>query len=175
MGQDKRFLLFEEKFWLDHTIKLLHHTLGERSQVFVSGDSEGEDYYGIPDLIPAQGPLMGLYSVIKSKGFKDSKSNWILIIPVDMPKMNRASLEQLLPYTQDENQNIEIIKFENEQLPIMIRNNDELVKKLSVLLEDTNSFRSLKQLIKRSKVRNVEKKTTAEFVNFNQPSDLEQL
>lgn len=173
MGRDKRFLFYENKSWLDHAIGVLQQTLGDDVTVFVSGEVNG--YACIPDLEKDKGPLMGLYSVLHTLKYSDGRESWFLLLPVDMPKLSHDSLELLLPNARDWSEGIEIISFENQEMPLLIRNHFNVLEKVNSILDSTMSKRSFRNLINACKIKTVKKNSVYEFINFNSPGELESL
>ncbi len=172
MGTDKRFLLVQEKSWLEHSVGLLKQVTG-RDSVIVSGEAQGMD--SIPDIRPGQGPLMGLYSVMTYLWSSDSTEKWILIVPVDMPKLMNETLRQLVAVPADVMSGVEIIGFQDRELPLLIRLNEFMLDRLEGLLKEIGKKRSFRNLIGVSKTRFIKKATENEFLNFNSPADLELL
>ncbi|GAB2891038.1 molybdenum cofactor guanylyltransferase [Microbulbifer echini] len=86
MGRDKALLAHPERgSFLQHAEGLLRAL--PLTQVVTSGTRPG----GIEDLVPEQGPLGGLYSVVQATG-----ADAALVIPVDMPLLGRDLLAELL-------------------------------------------------------------------------------
>lgn len=89
MGEDKAGLVFENATLLDRAIKLLSDFGAD--PVVVSGNRS--DCEAVPDIEPGQGPLGGLYSVLSAR--PELAGHWRIIIPVDMPMLDLATLNRL--------------------------------------------------------------------------------
>jgi len=86
MGADKASLVIEGRTLLQRTATALR-VVGA-TIVAVSGDRPG----GIPDRWPRSGPIGGIASAVEY--LPDGE---LLIVPVDMPRLNQSVLEPLIP------------------------------------------------------------------------------
>jgi molybdenum cofactor guanylyltransferase len=77
MGRDKASLPWRDGTFLDHAIARMNQVTAE---VFVSGAINEAKAPTLPDSIPGRGPLGGLHAALAH-----SKTNWILVMAVDMP------------------------------------------------------------------------------------------
>ena len=83
MGQDKAKLMRNDVDMLSYSKQLLNDA--GISQVVISGNN-----HQVPDLIENGGPVAGIYSVLKRY-----QPSAILALPVDLPLMTSAALQQL--------------------------------------------------------------------------------
>lgn len=172
MGTDKRFLLYQEKSWIQHSVNLLKQFVGHED-VLVSGAVNGMNC--IPDLEPGQGPLMGLFSVYQYLQSINASGHWVLLMPVDMPRLTVQTLSQLIPIGSDCVDGTEVIGFEKRELPLVLRRNQKMFEKLQGLLQESSNQRSFQNLIGASNTRIIKPAVENEFLNFNSPADLELL
>jgi molybdopterin-guanine dinucleotide biosynthesis protein A len=70
---------------------------------------------------------------------------------------------------------VEIIGFEEQELPLVVRHSQMTYEKLEGLLKEIGKKRSFRNLLGLSKKRTIKKAKENEFLNFNSPVDLELL
>jgi molybdopterin-guanine dinucleotide biosynthesis protein A len=123
MGNDKALLQVDAKNMIERTIDIIKETGVD--QVVVSRN-DGQDKH-IQDLIPNKGPLCAIYSVMSA--FPDCD---LLIVPVDLPLLNKRVLELLVQAGQASKCSTH---FSTHVLPLYIYNHIEM----QAYLEDTLS------------------------------------
>jgi molybdopterin-guanine dinucleotide biosynthesis protein A len=91
MGRDKAALVVRGKALWEHQMETLRAT--GPTEIFVSGPDNGP-FSGcavVVDEFPGLGPLAGL-----SASLRKAKSEWLLVLAVDLPRMTAEFLIQLL-------------------------------------------------------------------------------
>ncbi len=132
MGRDKAMLPWKEGSLLTHMRALLGEAGADR--VVVSGAYP--DFDGVVDVIPGQGPLGGLYSVVQT--LPDSTA-WV--VPVDMPRLDVALLHRLRDAPA-----AACAIFAGQPLPMRLRIDARTRATLAKLLADADGPRSLRVL-----------------------------
>ena len=93
MGRDKALIKLRGRFLWEHQLATLRQTLPQ--ELFISGPANAGyrsgDAQVVTDLQADQGPLVGITSVLQVIG-----TEWLLVLPVDVPNMSSALLESLL-------------------------------------------------------------------------------
>jgi len=146
-----------------------------RELVLISGKVQGR--HSVPDLLPHCGPPGGLYSVLdyirQHFGLDGSP---VLLIPVDMPMLTTATLEQLL----DSSKNATCCHFEGEVFPCVVKATPDLYMHLRDLFTEGTELggrRSMKGLFSYlgAKVIQPERSATDEFRTVNTPQEWQAL
>ncbi len=97
MGRDKAELRWtHDQTFLDRAVGVLREAGCEK--VIVSGQRAGYDH--VPDRWPDHGPLGGIASVLAARPELEGA---VLIMPVDMPETEPATLVRLLKAAEDRN------------------------------------------------------------------------
>jgi molybdopterin-guanine dinucleotide biosynthesis protein A len=145
MGVDKARLLFNGVPMLSHMSQILHQAGLER--VWISGDYPG--YQSLADFpLPnhdteALGPLSGLMS-ISSHLHHDCE--FIIVVPIDMPLLNRSQIKLLLDIPAD----IPAVAYQQAFFPLRLALDDQLIDQLHSLLSDADpKAHSLRALLER--------------------------
>lgn len=136
MGSDKALLDWQGRPLIEHMIDLLREA--GITHLRISGHRP--DYAGIPDQRPDAGPVVGLLTVADSLDDGD-----VLVVPVDMPKLDAALLRRLIDAPA-----AACVRFADIPLPMRLRLDDETRNALSrVAASDgrERSFRALQQLL----------------------------
>jgi len=98
MGRDKRRISIYGSTLLERACLLIENVLGNKP--VIAGSNLNADYlHGcrvIGDAVGGNGPMDGLVSCLR-----DSKTEWILLIPVDMPFLTFPLLNQLAQNASD--------------------------------------------------------------------------
>ncbi|MBV2168634.1 MAG: molybdenum cofactor guanylyltransferase [Bdellovibrio sp.] len=137
MGRDKALLHYRGQRLIDVMIDLLESLVGDGSRVLVSGNVAG--YLCVPDEHPEQGPLEGLRCALP----EIENGEVLLVVPVDMPLLTKACLEELL---RDTCQMKDFIRFSDSELPCIFAVSAKLREVLygvSNLQKSQRSFRHL--------------------------------
>jgi molybdopterin-guanine dinucleotide biosynthesis protein A len=132
MGRDKAMLPWEAGCLLDHMQALLREA--GAAPVTVSGAYPA--YGGVEDVIPGQGPLGGLHSVLQrlSDGIA-----WV--VPVDMPRLDVTLLHRLRDAPE-----AACVIFAGQPLPMRLRIDASTRATVAQLLADVHGPRSLRVL-----------------------------
>lgn len=168
----RMLLLLEE---LSRTIKL--------QDILVSGTLAGgsvDGYESIPDCLPNLGPLGGIYSILKHvQGQPEAFPAWLVVVPVDMPHLTSASLEELLLQATGD---VVLVHFEGKELPLVLRLDEAMFDVLSHTVHDEGDRHSLslRALFERAQqqskgtIMSVPISNNSIMSNFNTPEDLQQ-
>lgn len=132
MGRDKAMLPWKESSLLAHMHALLREAGAQ--PVVVSGAYP--EFDGVVDVIPGQGPLGGLYSVVQT--LPDGIA-WV--VPVDMPRLDVALLHRLHDAPE-----AACVIFAGQPLPMRLRIDVRTRETLARLLADPDGPRSLRIL-----------------------------
>ncbi|WP_367345932.1 molybdenum cofactor guanylyltransferase [Stenotrophomonas bentonitica] len=132
MGRDKAMLPWKEGSLLTHMQALLREAGAD--PVVVSGAYPAFD--GVVDVIPGQGPLGGLYSVVQT--LPDGTA-WV--VPVDMPRLDVTLLNRLRDAPA-----AACAIFAGQPLPMRLRIDVRTRATLAQLLADPDGSRSLRIL-----------------------------
>lgn len=108
MGRDKAMLAWQGHPLIEHLIAVLQAS-GVR-EVKVSGDRPA--YHGVADPVPQAGPIGGIAGIAGS-----CEDGELLIVPVDMPRLQPALLQRLLatPSTAG------CVRYADHMLPMRLR------------------------------------------------------
>lgn len=157
MGTRKDDLPWQgQQLWL-YLFNLLTSCTGNAANVYISGRKDHPN--AIVDLISNQGPLMGLYSVLKtlkfsgklkSGGLADGtlpKSDQvILVLPVDMPLIERADLLEL------SNFEAEACIWGDLPLPVCFKYSEKLFSIVQEIVLSNSEPHSFQHLLKHLRV-----------------------
>jgi molybdopterin-guanine dinucleotide biosynthesis protein A len=169
MGQDKSSLVLHGQTLLERSIRLLKSAGAE--VVLISGKAEG--YRSVPDLLPRCGPPGGLYSILDHiRATYGLDGSPVLLIPVDMPLLSVATLQNLL----DCSANATCCHYDGEVFPCVLKATPDLYCHLRDLFAEGTELggrRSMKAIMNfvGAKVVPIDTQMTAEFRNVNTPED----
>lgn len=120
MGQDKGKLVFEGKTFVEGLLEK-GRALGI-GPLFLSGAAEGNEsgpgFEGVrivPDIYPDRGPLGGMYACMSVM-----RTPYCLVLPVDVPQIPLAVLEELLRRHREQEEKGE------GQKPLLLRHGDRV-------------------------------------------------
>lgn len=171
MGEDKAYLEFSGQSLLQAAINLLNEI---DSELILLSGKEGYPE-SVPDILEQCGPPGGLYSCLEylSKIGKLDGSP-LLIIPVDMPKLNPEILRALLMNITDQ----EGCHFEGEIFPCVLRASEKLRDFLKHLFQESHNLggkRSMHAVLDFCGSKQVSKESFKQdfFRNINTPEDYE--
>lgn len=157
MGLDKRFLKIGSLNLLDRAV-----ALGESfGRVLICGLVAGRDC--LPDKTPGQGPISGLLSVAA----EITKPTWVLVLPVDMPLLNKAVLTGLLEQAKKPG-----LAYQDYELPLLFWCDAHAVS----ILKNLKCW-SIRAFLEALGAQRIDLNPAWEpcFLNLNHPTDLEKL
>lgn len=169
MGEDKAYLEISGQSLLQAGLKLLEE-IG--SELILLSGREGYPQ-SVPDILERCGPPGGLYACLEylaSRGKLDDSP--LLIIPVDMPKLNPEILRGLLLHIRDQ----EGCHFEGEIFPCVLRASKKLRDYLKHLFQESHQLggkRSMRAVLDFCNSKQVSKGLFKDdfFRNINTPED----
>lgn len=175
MGRDKRTLVWEGWTLLDRATLLLEEVIGV-DKILISGDLPGKN--SCPDLTPGLGPLGGLHSVLLNPMICDE--TWLLLVPVDMPLLSKATLKYLLELaaasvgTANDG-----VRFKDRELPAALRVSSKLKREVTRLFDAgvparDRSFRNLWRSVDMFSVSS-RPEWESSFKNINTPEELAEI
>lgn len=130
MGCDKADLRIGHITLLDRAVGCLH--VAGAHEVIVSGVYPS--HRGIPDRLPARGPLVGIASVLCAR--PDLSGHLLVITPVDMPFLAGSTLlrlaEAAVTYPSG-------VRFLRAELPVAVRVTPRLVQTTGEMIENGES------------------------------------
>jgi molybdopterin-guanine dinucleotide biosynthesis protein A len=129
MGRNKALLDLQGRSLLEHQMALLAPLC---ARVVVSGAVDGVE--GIPDDCAHQGPLGGILTVAKRF------PGWaLLLIPVDMPRLETIDLQQLCSQAAS-------CHFSGQPLPAFFPDSRELIRVLEAIFDQSQHNPSMQRL-----------------------------
>lgn len=156
MGRDKATLSIEQTTMLARTREILGKT--RVSEVVISRNDGAPEH--IVDLQPGKGPLSGIHSVaMRYPGHN------LLLVPVDLPLMNVATLQYLLDSGLEHRQNA---RYGEHSLPLFLQNDAIMRDTLDYTLRCTNSF-SVDRFCSRFPLLKLELERQSFLYNTNTP------
>ena len=166
MGRDKAQIIFDNQSFLDNTVSLAENFTSEI--VISSNQNPVTNYPVIADIYKNIGPIGGLYT-----GLQAVKNDFVLVLPVDMPLLNKAVFKYLLEHINSDKK-INVFHLNNRPqmltgiyhknvLPVIKEQITQKDYKLQHLLQKTTF-----NLIDGSAFKNV-------FINVNSPDELNRL
>jgi len=166
MGRDKAQIIFDNQSFLDNTVRLVENFTND---IVISSNQSPVTYYPvIADIYKNVGPIGGLFT-----GLQAVKNDFVLVLPVDMPLLNKTVLNYLLEHINP-NKKINVFHLNNRpQMLTGIYNKDVLpVIKKQIMQKDYKLQHLLHKvsfkLIDASPYKNV-------FINVNSPDELNRL
>jgi molybdopterin-guanine dinucleotide biosynthesis protein A len=128
MGQDKALMCIEDVCMLDHVFHELSQTAVRKTVISRNGNNS--EY--LSDLISNKGPLSGIHSAAMAY-----PSDNLLIVPVDLPLIDRLTLKELMEHGDRHQNNA---RYRHQCLPLFVHNTDAIRKTLDHTLRFTHSF-----------------------------------
>jgi len=166
MGYDKKSIQYSGQSFLNRALELLSEVTDE--VIISSNDDIDSDFHIIKDEIKGIGPIGGIYS-----GLKNIQNEMALIIPTDLPLLDKEILNQLLNsydgkslacvYEVDGQLEALVGLYHKNILGQIERQISSGEYKLQVLLEKVISQKISGDTFRRK------------FLNINSPKDLENL
>ena len=155
MGRPKQHILLGDRTLLERALGLLREVRPPLHSVVVSGPE------GIPDDPPGCGPLGGIRTIL------EDSPEYLLVMPVDMPFLERETLSRLM-----EEAGPEAVHFDGFPFPLLINNCLNVRQRLDALLQGPSVECSLRNFLKGLQVRLLNATNQDRFKNLNSPRDL---
>ena len=177
MGRNKALLQYQGKNLISHLKKTLISIGIKNKNILICGQVPGYKS-AIPDIFPSKGPLSGIYTAtakvldLESKKQGENDPN-LLVLPVDMPALDRLSLKSLILNIKSQN----ACRFEGQQMPVIFKLNSLYLDTLSGFftpnLNHLEKGPSLKFFLSHLKTKNLKmnSKKGHVFLNLNTPGD----
>ncbi|WP_024593774.1 MULTISPECIES: molybdenum cofactor guanylyltransferase [unclassified Pseudoalteromonas] len=185
MGTDKADLVLKNKTLLQNGCDLLKDAGAKNilisrnitnpvksSSHYSPSDYPSEKY--VKDIYPNSGPLGGIYSTLIAT------EHDLLITAVDMPLLTSSLLSTIVLASQSNNvqsmnnqlnqSQIHAWHFENEPLPLYIRNTSSVKNHLKHILTNANSHKSIKQFTQSIGVQTLLCNKAHALINTNTPA-----
>lgn len=161
MGQDKTLLQYNGQSFLELAVAQLN-AAGVAQSYVNNADN-------LADIIADKGPIGGIYSALQTY---QTVEHW-LIIPNDMPLLTAEILQTLLAGLGG----ADIVRFEGEMFPILLKTSDIMLNKITELATDELKTYSLRQFMKPFRVAILPKPLGSElaFSNINSPQDYKRI
>lgn len=179
MGKDKRFLCFEGQPLIDRAVALAAEVVGPHAgQVIVCGDVPGREC--LPDRRPGVGPLAGLESgLIRARELSPDVTPWLLVIPVDMPRLDASILGRLTAaVTGSDAPTACAFIFDGFELPLLLSSGSRALSTLGALIERApakeRSLRALERSLDAARLA-MPAHLLPSMQNTNSPDDWEAL
>ncbi len=168
MGRDKACLELGQQTYLQTAVAALEPLC---DRVWVSGDYPDWPCIGDLDWLKERqlrGPLAGIYSVL-SQLADTTEVSGLLVIPVDMPLLDQAHLEQL--QRQVQRQPDRACYLSESQFPLYLPRSQAVGQTLLACLTDPQPRqRSLRTLLTRLEAVALEPLDPARLINVNTPA-----
>jgi molybdopterin-guanine dinucleotide biosynthesis protein A len=171
MGKDKSQLQIGEVSLLQQGLNLLE-VVGS-DLILLSGD-EGKPL-SVPDILPQCGPPGGLYACLEHlSNIGKLDDSPLLIIPVDMPKLDADVITTLLNSMPGQ----QACHFKGEVFPCVVRASESLRENLQQLFSESHELggkRSMRAVLEFCNSKQISKALFTEevFRNINTPEDYE--
>ena len=159
MGEDKGFLLFENKPFIQYSIDALKPLV---SKIIIVSDDSDYDVFGLKrvnDITKNAGPVAGICS-----GLEASSTEYNLILSCDIPLINSEILQKLIDAIDDTS---EIIQVESraKSMPLIALYKKQILSTFKALLQEDE--RRLRVAIKSCKSKNIVLEKEHEFTTMN--------
>ncbi len=169
MGQDKGFLLYKNKPFVNHSIDAL---LPLTQEIFIVSDHKKYDSLGykrIEDVIKDAGPLSGIVS-----GLRVANNRYCLVVSCDVPLLTTQVLRLLIDAITKE-ETVIMLKTQTHQMPLLALYPVSCLPVLEKSLFSGN--RKVKIALKNCKVKYVMVDSCFEknIQNINTPEEFEHI
>jgi molybdopterin-guanine dinucleotide biosynthesis protein A len=167
MHLDKSQLIFNGKTLFENSKAIFAHLVADQviDDFVTSGNFSG----AIPDLWPNLGPVGGILTVINS--LKLREGHILLIIPVDMPKLNYRALAKLVTEAVDRGVSC---CYANSWLPLALTINKEIIsmaEQIKNLSKTPTQGMSVKRVFLKSNGVQLTPDDLNQLFNVNTPED----
>jgi molybdopterin-guanine dinucleotide biosynthesis protein A len=166
MGNDKGFLMLNEKPFIQYSINALQPLV---SEIIIVSDNPDYDVFGfkrINDAIKNAGPVAGIYS-----GLEASSTEFNLILSCDIPLINSELLQKLIDSVDDTSEIIQI-ESQRKSMPLIALYRKQCKDMFYKLLHTDE--RRLRIAVNTCKSKNIRLETELELftMNVNTPNEL---
>jgi molybdopterin-guanine dinucleotide biosynthesis protein A len=166
MGNDKGFLMLNEKPFIQYSINALQPLV---SEIIIVSDNPDYDVFGfkrINDAIKNAGPVAGIYS-----GLEASSTEFNLILSCDIPLINSELLQKLIDSVDDTSEIIQI-ESQRKSMPLIALYRKQCKDMFYKLLHTDE--RRLRIAVNTCKSKNIPLETELELftMNVNTPNEL---
>lgn len=161
MGKDKASLIFNERCLIDHAAKLLEDA---GFPLYISG--QNNKYACIPDMVPFNGPLHGIYNCIQQL---NKEHIGMLVFPVDMPFLTNECVLNLV----EKNHEYDVIYYQGHCLPLYINFTSSIIEDAEENILSFKKGKSIQSFINRhhKKELPLSKDAAKIFTNVNTPQE----
>lgn len=171
-GNNKAFLSFNNKSFIENIIEALE----DIDKIYISVD-EKEKYKSldlplIEDEYKDIGPIGGMYSA-----FKKMNCDFILVLPCDMPRVNKEFVKFLLESVKEEDSCVVLQDSENRLYPLGAVYNRNILIKLEDMIKrkDYRLVNLVKNIDGRIIKLKEEDKLNKSLINVNDPEEYDKL
>ena len=167
-GNNKAFLSFNNKSFIENIIEALE----DIDKIYISVDEKEKykilNFPLIEDVHKDIGPMGGMYSA-----FKEIECDFILVLPCDMPKVNKEFVKFLLESVKEDDRCVVFQDSEDRLYPLGAVYNKNILPKLKEMIErkDYKLVNLIKNINGRIIKLNKEDKLNKSLINVN---DLEE-
>ena len=165
MGEDKGFLLFENKPFIQYSIDALKPLV---SKIIIVSDDSDYDVFGLKrvnDITKNAGPVAGICS-----GLEASSTEYNLILSCDIPLINSEILQKLIDAIDDTSEIIQV-ESRGKSMPLIALYKKQILSTFKTLLQEDE--RRLRVAIKSCKSKNIVLEKEHEFTTMNVNSQTE--
>ena len=159
MGEDKGFLLFENKPFIQYSIDALKPLV---SKIIIVSDDSDYDVFGLKrvnDITKNAGPVAGICS-----GLEASSTEYNLILSCDIPLINSEILQKLIDAIDDTSEIIQV-ESRGKSMPLIALYKKQILSTFKTLLQEDE--RRLRVAIKSCKSKNIVLEKEHEFTTMN--------
>lgn len=179
MGRDKALLNHDGLTLLACAQALMHKAGAEQILVSRNEAAPVNEAAYVADVWPGRGPLSGIHA-----GLLQAAHDIIVIMPVDMPQLRHARLQQLVATletladtarTDNADPAPAAVHFAHHVLPCALRVSAALIEQLEQIVGDAQANYSLTRFLKSLGSHVMALDADAEFANINTPDEFAQL
>ena len=174
MGKDKAMLSLHGVTLLQSAYDKIAEVFKQsKDQILVSGNYS--DFDSITDIRPGNGPIEGIWSCTRTIEYDSA----VLVFPVDMPLLTTSQFKVLFRQIMQEHNtgsSIELVQFENYEMPFVFIYNAKTEKILSAVRDKkSNSERSIRHFKSELHKTTIAESDFSYFINVNTPTEWEEV
>ncbi len=163
MGKDKGMLTINGQTLIQRAVDLLSEF--GTNQVLISRNNEPDT---LQDIYPHQGPLSGIHAALCQTTLD------LLVIPVDMPLLNKDLLQSLMSNGMQRNEEKIAASFVHFPIPVFIPNSKQALGYLEQVLS-SDEDRSVKRFLRHIGYKDITASHPELLVNVNTPEEWQAL